>query len=59
MLYLERNVCRKCPDNENEVNFGAHYLKYVKDFVSGVGMDTLKLVSHQKIGFDVVSKSFL
>ena len=36
MFYLERNLCRKCSENENEVQFCAHQLKSVR-LVSGVG----------------------
>ena len=59
MFDLERNLCRKCSENENEVQFCAHQLKSVRDWFLGWGRGTLKLTSQQRLGFDVVRVSFL
>ena len=54
MFYSERNLCRKCSENENEVQFCAHQLKSVRDWFLERGRCTLKLASQQRLGFDVV-----
>ena len=41
MFYLERNLCRKCSENENEVQFCAHQLKSVRDWFLGWGVGVL------------------
>ena len=57
MFYLEMNLCRKCSENETEVQVCAHQLKYIRDWFLERG--TLKLASQQRLGFDVVGLSFL
>ena len=59
MFYLEMNLCRKCSENENEVQFCAHLLKSVRDWFLEWGRGTLRLASQQRLGFDVVRVSFL
>ena len=31
MFYLEMNLCRKCSENKNELQFCAHHLKFIWD----------------------------
>ena len=32
MFYLEMNVCKKCSENENQIQFCAHQLKSIRDW---------------------------
>ena len=59
MFYLERNLCKKCSENETEVQFCAHQLKSVRDWFLGWGKGTLKITSKQRLGFGVMRVSFL
>ena len=37
MFYLEMNLCRKCSENENEVQFCAYQLKSIRDWFLELG----------------------
>ena len=59
IFYLERNLYKKCSENENEVQFCARHPRYVvRDWFLGWGRSTLKLASQQRLGSDVVRVSF-
>ena len=59
LFYLEMNLCRKCSENENEVQFCAHQLKFISDWFLERERGTLKLASQLRLGFDVGSVIFI